>query len=255
MWSKKEVQNYCQWMQSPQGQFILSQEKRLLAHLISNWPRKRQSLIDLGCGPGSFLNFFSQAGFDVVGVDKNPHMLKAARKITHNKIQLTLADLQSLPFEDNEFDFGALILVLEFVDQVQIVLEEAQRVVKKGILLAFLNKFSFYYLQKKIFAPKNSPLTQTNWYSWPQMKKIVVQYLHPSSYYARSTLLGPPSFWHNKTWKKLTQSIFFPPWMGSFVGIRADILKTANLSKPLFVYEPTSTASNLCCPSLYLDKD
>jgi len=250
MWSAQEVQNYCKWLESERGQFILSQEKKLLAHLISTWPRKKQSLIDLGCGPGSFLNFFSQTGFEVMGVDKNPYMLKAARKTTKDKIPLALADLSSLPFSENEFDFGAILLVLEFVDQPEIILEEAKRIVKKGLLIAFLNKYSFYYWQKKVFAPANSPLAKAKWFSWPQMKKIILHNVSPYSYYARSVLPGPTVIWQNKIWTKPIHSLFYPPWLGSFIGVRADILKTANLTNPVLVYEPKPLAQqNVYCPT------
>ncbi|MDQ7032110.1 MAG: class I SAM-dependent methyltransferase [Desulfonauticus sp.] len=237
-WTKEQVLKYEQWLYSKQGSFILKQEQKLLSHLLSPWPRRRQSFVDLGCGPGSFLNFFWKCGFEVHGVDKNPEMLKIARKATKGKIPLTLGDLTHLPFDDDEFDFGSLILVLEFTKAPQRVLEEAKRIVKKGLLVGFLNKYSFYYLEKKVLS-KGNPLAQARWYSWLEMKKLLTATLAPESIYARSVLPGPTCIWQDKKIYNFAHKFIYPVLCGSFIGVRLDFLKTVPLCTPLLVQEDT----------------
>ncbi|SDN43819.1 Methyltransferase domain-containing protein [Desulfonauticus submarinus] len=246
MWTKQEILNYEKWLESKQGNFILKQEKRLLGHLISSWPRRKQSFIDLGCGPGSFLNFFWKSGFEVHGVDKEPEMLKIARKRTKNKFPLTLADLTHLPFDDNEFDFGALILVLEFSPKPDLILQEAKRVIKKGLLLAFLNKYSFYFLEKGISRSHKpqSPLKKAHWFSWLEVKRLIAQNLKPEEIYAKSILPLPTSCWKETPFLKPFNNFFYPPIIGAFVGVRIEFLKTATISHPLLVSE------NSPCPPI-----
>jgi|LZQN01.1.fsa_nt_gb ubiquinone/menaquinone biosynthesis C-methylase UbiE len=239
MWSKKRVNNYLAWIESPEGRFALRQEKKLLNYLISPWPRRKQTLVDLGCGPGTFLNFFWKAGFEVHGVDKSQNMLKQARERTRDKIPLTLADLEHLPFEDNEFDFGALILVLEFTQNPEKVLQEACRIVKKGLILASLNKYSLYYLQKGFpwpRSPKNA-LRQARWYSWLEIKKMCKHNLPVAELTAKSTLPGTTCLWKNRKYLRPLHYTFLPPWLGSFIGLRIDFFKMSAGCHPLLVTE------------------
>lgn len=246
MWTTKRVHNYLTWIESKEGRFVLRQEKKLLSYLISSWPRRKQSLVDLGCGPGTFLNFFWKAGFEVHGVDKSQNMLKKARERTKDRFPLTLADLKHLPFEDNEFDFGALILVLEFTDDPIQVLTESSRIVKKGLLIGCLNKHSFYYLKKGLpltKAPKNA-LRQAHWFNWLEIKKLCHQNLPVFELKAKSVLPGPPCLWKNKKTLRPLHHVFLPPWLGSFIGIKVDFLKMSANCHPLLAFEESA------CPPL-----
>ncbi|NCC94898.1 MAG: methyltransferase domain-containing protein, partial [Opitutae bacterium] len=48
---------------------------------MAPWPRRKQKLLDIGCGTGMFLEFFWSCGFDLTGMDKSPDMLARARDL------------------------------------------------------------------------------------------------------------------------------------------------------------------------------
>jgi ubiquinone/menaquinone biosynthesis C-methylase UbiE len=236
-WSEEIASKYDGWAESRQGQFVLQHEKRLFQRLLSPWPRRRQTLLEPGCGTGIFLEFFWEAGFDVSGIDSSSAMLARARKRLGSKAELHLGQVEDLPFEDNEFDFVALITVLEFCSNPEAVIKEAARVARKGLVIGFLNKHSLYYLTHGLNYPgvRKSLLRQARWFSWWQMRKIIRNVVGPKKVYARSVLPGTTLFWRDLPGLKHFYKILWPPFVGSFVGVRVDLIKVAPIQTPLMV--------------------
>ena len=90
---------------------------------------KPVKILDVGCGTGSDLTFFSQFG-KTVGLDLSPVAIDYCHKRGFPNVKL--ANALSLPFSDNTFDVVALLDVLEHIDDDIAVLKEAHRVLKPG---------------------------------------------------------------------------------------------------------------------------
>lgn len=60
-------------------------------------------ILDAGCGPGRDAVYFSEKGFQVVGVDLSEKLLELARKKS-SKVEFYKQDLRSLTFPINSFD-------------------------------------------------------------------------------------------------------------------------------------------------------
>ena len=71
-------------------------------------------VLDIGCGTGAFLFCLSENGYQAVGVDFSPSMLRAAKKSTVGKsIELVQGDVtQGLDFLDKSFDLVLASYVL-----------------------------------------------------------------------------------------------------------------------------------------------
>lgn len=238
-WSRETAKKYERWVRSEQGAFALGTEKRLLQHLISFWPRRKQSLLEIGCGTGVFLEMFWEAGFDVTGVDISPEMLSQARNRMGNRADLHLGDGGHLPFDDREFDFSALVTVLEFCPDPEAVLYEACRVSRKELFVAFLNRHSLYYLSfcKNRSKKAQSSLGDAHWFSWLEMSLLVRRTLGKKSVYSRSVLALPPFMWRDKKLCRLLGKPILPPFMGAFIGMRIDILDKNPLKTPLMAFK------------------
>ncbi len=238
-WSRESARRYDSWVQSAEGSFALAREKRLLQHLISFWPRRKQSLLEIGCGTGVFLEMFWEAGFDVTGVDNSSEMLARARQRIGERADLHLAAGEHLPFEDKEFDFSALITVLEFCSDPEAVLSEAFRVSRKELFIAFLNRHSLHYLlsgRRGKKSPK-STLRQANWYTWLEMVLLLRRVLGVKDIYSRSVLATPPIMWTEKRINTKLGNVILPPFMGAFIGMRVDILNKKPLQTPLMAFQ------------------
>jgi SAM-dependent methyltransferase len=66
-----------------------------------------RSILDLGCGDGRHLTFFSRLGYDVVGLDNAPTGLRLSRAWLDREglpADLVCAEMTMLPFADGSFD-------------------------------------------------------------------------------------------------------------------------------------------------------
>lgn len=142
IWDTANVERYEAWYRSPQGAIALAREQCLLVRLLSTWQRRNQTLLDIGCGAGHFLDIFHTAGFDVTGLDQSEAMLDLARVRMGNRATLRLGNAEHLPFDDDEFDYVAIITALEYMDDQETALAEAFRVASKGVVIAWFNAWS-----------------------------------------------------------------------------------------------------------------
>ena len=98
--------------------------------------RKDKTILDAGVGTGRFAKPFQDLGFDVVGIDLSPRMLrKAAEKGTTGLLR---GDITRLPFQDRVFWATLSIHVLHLVPSWRMALTEICRVTTdKYISIAF----------------------------------------------------------------------------------------------------------------------
>ncbi len=238
-WTKDSALRYDQWAQSLKGRFALEQEERLLQGMISSWPRRKQRLLDVGCGTGLFLDFFWSCGFDLTGIDKSPDMLARAREKMDSRVDLHVGVAEHLPFDDREFDYVTIMTVLEFVDDPAAVLLEAARVARKGILITFLNRCSLYGWSVRM-GKKKSSLSRAHWFSWCELRGLIQKSIGHGSVAASSILLGPPSTWTKTPPFRQMNSLPVSPYLGAVTAVRID-LNAPRAQTPLMAWntEPT----------------
>ena len=94
------------------------------------WLDSCNDILDIGAGCGQTVNLLKQKGKNVTGIVCNPKEIVIARQ--EYNIDLLLADMHDLPFEDNSFDGIIMWDVLEHSIAPFIALSEAKRVLKMG---------------------------------------------------------------------------------------------------------------------------
>ena len=98
MWNAETVRRLHDWYATPEGEYALSQENSLFQRLVSQWPRRGKTLLDVGCGAGVFLEMLWHYGFDVTGFDTSPELIEAARERMGNRADFQLGKSDYLPF-------------------------------------------------------------------------------------------------------------------------------------------------------------
>lgn len=119
------------------GRLVFSRRVRVLAeHLAAQLPRGSR-VLDVGCGDGQIDAAILKQRPDVSieGVDV------LVRPETH--IPVTAFDGHSLPFPDASFDIVQFVDVLHHTDDPMVLLREAKRVAKQGIVLKDHGKDGF----------------------------------------------------------------------------------------------------------------
>ncbi|TQV75153.1 malonyl-ACP O-methyltransferase BioC [Aliikangiella marina] len=98
-------------------------------------------ILDVGCGTGycsrELRDRFSRA--KVYGIDIAPGMIKVAKNQQNlfRKINYQVADVDQLPFEDNQFDLVFSSLTIQWLTDLKHTFKELNRVLKPGGLVIF----------------------------------------------------------------------------------------------------------------------
>ena len=133
-----------------------------------------QRVLDLGCGTGRHLLFFSKKGFDVYGLDKSPKGLEIAKNwLDEEKLSAKLTNQridQKFPYENDFFDVIISIQVIHhnLMKEILFSVKEIERVLKtKGfifITVPFLqafnvkkDKWKLKKVEKRTYIPQSGP--------------------------------------------------------------------------------------------------
>jgi len=136
-------------------------------------PCLQGSAIDLGCGPGAYLEEFKHRGFDVYGIDISQEMLNVCKDrlgldtITFQN-NFTCGNIEETKFINNSFDVAACIGVFGLLLSDDKTVVEINRILKPGgiLLLAVENMMSLsnldFVIRQKIKSLIYKGSTQSN---------------------------------------------------------------------------------------------
>lgn len=88
------------------------------------------TILDVGCGSGSYVWFLQQRGYDVYGLDISPQPFR--KGLSRSIIR---GDACHLPFKNQSFDTVVMVNILEHVDDRK-ALREARRVCKENVIFS-----------------------------------------------------------------------------------------------------------------------
>jgi SAM-dependent methyltransferase len=110
-------------------------------------------VLELGCGTGRILARLDEVAREAIGVDLSEGMAEHARA---RGLDVRIADLCALPFDDDTFDLTCSFKVLAHVPDVRAAIAEAARVTRRGghLVLELYNPWSLRYLAKKAAGPR-----------------------------------------------------------------------------------------------------
>ena len=159
---------------------------RLWKKTFINWlnPSKNTKLIDVASGTGDIAKLFLEKidySGNVCCVDENEGMLKVSKKKFKEKsnIKWHHNKAEKLPFKDNEFDYYTISFGIRNVNNINMVLDEAFRVLKPG------GKFSCLEFSK-VRSEVLNQFYQIYSKSIPKIGKFIVGKSEPYEYLVKS---------------------------------------------------------------------
>jgi ubiquinone/menaquinone biosynthesis C-methylase UbiE len=105
-------------------------------------PAPRRRALDLACGEGRLTRELTARGYDVVGVDAAPTLVRLAREAGPDG-SYVLGDAAALPFDDGAFDLVVAFMSLQDMDDAVGAIREVGRVLEPGgwLCLAIIHPF------------------------------------------------------------------------------------------------------------------
>ncbi len=96
-----------------------------------------KKILDIGCGTGSQLQFFSKQGLELTGIDSSSSMLKVAQRKKIPHATFFNKDILHNDFSDGYFDCAIITLVLHANNKktISAILREAIRLTRNGQII------------------------------------------------------------------------------------------------------------------------
>jgi ubiquinone/menaquinone biosynthesis C-methylase UbiE len=95
-------------------------------------PKEGMLVLDIGCGTGTSLRLYHDAGCRTFGIDRSPSMLVIARNKLDRRADLRLGDASQMPYPDGVFDLVVAMFILhEMPGEIRpLVVSETVRILK-----------------------------------------------------------------------------------------------------------------------------
>jgi SAM-dependent methyltransferase len=218
---------------------------------MTDWHRRRQRLLEVGCGAGRFLETFRQAGFDVTGVEASPDLLAKARRRLGSRADLRVGRAECLDFDDRAFDYVVVRTLAGFCPDPQRLLREAGRVARKGLIVGLFNSGSLFGAAVRLRRDRTESveiLRRSQIRGWPQLSRCIKRTLAVDALRGASVLPGPACTWQSPYWRRVNIRTYPPRW-GAYCAARADLARERT-GTPLMAWTIEPSAS--CCASRLL---
>ncbi len=118
--------------------FPSSEEERLefydgILRGIERYSQVKGKLLDVGCGRGELVYMAQRGGWNAVGVDVSEGFVRHAKEKFH--IDARAGELEKMRFAAESFDAVSLVSVLQCSHHPRLLLQEINRILKKGGVL------------------------------------------------------------------------------------------------------------------------
>jgi ubiquinone/menaquinone biosynthesis C-methylase UbiE len=172
------------WYEKPLGRLYLKRTIQKLTELLDKEKVKGRYVLDAGCGAGHYTFHLSEIGCRAIGIDRSQILIskalgKSKRQNTNSKSGFITAEISSLPFASDFFEFIICLNVIEFILEPENALSELKRVLMpQGVLiLGVCNKNSIWGLIRRIGEPfkKRDPFFSGHFFSKNELKDLILR--------------------------------------------------------------------------------
>ena len=147
------------------GNFVSQYDFKVTKKALTSIVSESDFLVDLGCGPGTWLKEFHKNHKICVGIDISHEMIRLCQKKNLPNVDLIIADCHNLPFQDRVFDTILSSRVFIYLD-FEKALKEADRILKENgsaILLIQIKRQSLYFNLRESLKKSVKFLENTNY--------------------------------------------------------------------------------------------
>lgn len=198
--NREYTDTYEQWYE---GRYKRAEvwQKKVIGDLITQDDRV-ETLLEFGCGTGRFTRWWKDIGINASGGDISPFMLGQAIHLFDGDV--VLADSHHMPFKDHTFDALAFITTFEYYRDPVMVIREAARVGKYGMVFGMMNRNSTKVVRRRIQQTfgKNPFYITATFYTPGKLIRIIEQALKGRDYTITWRTTGLPKWFPVQEWNQ-----------------------------------------------------
>ncbi len=160
------------------GNFVSRYDFKVTREALISLLDRAEYFLDIGCGPGVWLEEFQQEFEMGVGIDISKKMLEICKEKRLPNLSLVLADCHQLPFRDNVFSTILSCRVFIYLD-LQRALNEAKRVLRNDgsfILLVQVKRRSIYHSLRERLRKSGKFLQTANYLNAHELMSKIIKH-------------------------------------------------------------------------------
>ncbi|MDE5831786.1 MAG: class I SAM-dependent methyltransferase [Desulfovibrio sp.] len=205
-------------LKKDKDQALFACQAALLREALASWPRRGAPILEANCGDGAFLPLLWRLGFDVVATEPDAEYRRAAAAQPAPGLEIYAASDDSLPFDNDYFDWVIVHLRKTAPDSDKNAIEEGLRVARRGLMVSFWNTASF----ASCFGLCRQKSSARDGWAWFRVWRRLLS-LRAGSLSSFSAVYVPPMAWRDKTALSLTNRLAFLKIFGGWCLIRLDL--------------------------------
>lgn len=136
--SEKEYSDFYSSLNSISKNRLTDLNQPSIKYIVKNLDARAETLIDVGCGKGYFLNRMKNQNLKLSGCD-------IFEKAPLDGIKYQKASVDHLPFRDQEFDIVTCFHTLEHILNLKKAVHELERITKRQLVVVVPRQRYFYY--------------------------------------------------------------------------------------------------------------
>ena len=125
------AEKYDQFYDTPFGLKVDHVERQAIWECLLQ-TELNEPFLEIGCGTGHWTRFFRQKGLNITAIDEADKMLAIAKVKNPDRVDFSQMSAENMQFPDHTFLNIITIATLEFVDNLDDVLSEINRVLSPG---------------------------------------------------------------------------------------------------------------------------
>ena len=220
-----EPADYDAWYRTPRGAWIGEQESRLLQRMLD--PRPGETLLDVGCGTGYFMQrFAAESECQVTGLDMDCSWVGYAASQSAGNEAYVCGTALELPFGSGAFDLAISVAALCFVTDQRRGIQEILRVTKRRFAIGLLHRRSLLYWRKGRGGGKGA-YSGVHWHTESEIRDLFSG-LPAANLQVRAAVALPAGGAFAQSMEPLLSS-WWP--FASFIAIAGDVVPQSNLQR------------------------
>ncbi|MBN4049723.1 class I SAM-dependent methyltransferase, partial [Bacteroidales bacterium AH-315-N07] len=140
----EDYENFYKHLDSMARDRVTDLSEISIKYILNNLDQEAKTVLDVGCGNGYLIKRIAEKGYECSGCDLKDDF-------NHTEFNFYKGAIESLPFEDNQFDIVTCCHLIEHLRDLNKAISELKRITKKQLIIVTpCQKYHYYTIDEHI---------------------------------------------------------------------------------------------------------